>query len=304
MGGNSFDPARDIPSLDGKVILITGGNIGIGKQSALDLSKHNPAQLWIAARNAKTGNETVDEIKAATPGAKVRFLEMDLASFESIKKAVKTFQESSPRLDILMCNAGVMGGPPTTTKEGYEFHIGINHVGHALLFKLLVPQLLEAAKNPIGDEPRVIFVSSLGHKYGPAGGIVFESLKTKGGDLSGTAKYGQSKLANLLYPQEIAKRYPQITAVSIHPGNVKTDLFSTPESSLVVNFLRRVVIPLFGVSVQEGAKNQLWAATARNVSSGQYYEPVGIGGKQGAVAKDPELARKLWEWTEKELEGQ
>lgn len=104
MGGNSFDPARDIPSLDGKVILITGGNIGIGKQSALDLSKHNPAQLWIAARNAKTGNETVDEIKAATPGAKVRFLEMDLASFESIKKAVKTFQESSPRLDILMCS--------------------------------------------------------------------------------------------------------------------------------------------------------------------------------------------------------
>lgn len=104
MGGISFDPAKDIPSLDGKVILITGGNIGIGKQSALKLSEHNPAQLWIAARNAKTGNATVDEIKTATPGANVRFLEMDLGSFESIKKAVKAFQESVSRLDILMCS--------------------------------------------------------------------------------------------------------------------------------------------------------------------------------------------------------
>ncbi len=182
--------------------------------------------------------------------------------------------------------------------------MGVNHVGHALLFKLLLPQMLETAKSPIGVEPRVVFVSSLGHKYGTSNGIIFESLKSKAANVGATTKYGQSKLANLLYPQEIAKRYPQITAVSLHPGNVKTDLFSRPGSGLVVSILRRVLLPIVGVSVEEGAKNQLWAATAKDVVSGEYYEPIGISGKAGAVGKDKELARRLWDWTEKELEGQ
>jgi len=202
-------------------------------------------------------------------------------------------------------DAGVLGGAPSVTKDGYEKHMGINHVGHALLFKLLLQQLLEAARNPIGLEPRVVFVSSNGHKYGTSQGIVFPSLKSKGENVAVGSKYGQSKLANLLYPKEIAERYPQITAVSVHPGVVKTDLFSAPESGFIVNAIRRVVVPLMGVSVEEGAKNQLWASTAKDgVVSGKYYEPIGIAGKEGAVAKDNQLAKKLWDWTERELEGQ
>lgn len=104
MGGISFNPATDIPSLAGKTILITGGNIGLGKQSAIELAKHNPSELWIAARNVQAGNAAVDEIKAASADASVRFLQMDLSSFDSIKQAAKTFQASASRLDVLMCS--------------------------------------------------------------------------------------------------------------------------------------------------------------------------------------------------------
>lgn len=99
--GSSFDPDRDIPSLEGKVILITGGNVGLGKQSALDLSKHLPSELWIAARSAKKAEAVIAEIKQTSPGVYVRFLELDLASFASIKTAAETFLSSVSRLDIL-----------------------------------------------------------------------------------------------------------------------------------------------------------------------------------------------------------
>jgi NAD(P)-dependent dehydrogenase (short-subunit alcohol dehydrogenase family) len=102
----SFNPTTDIPSLEDKVILITGANSGLGKQSSLELAKHNPAQIWMAARSPDKGQAAVAEVKSQVPGATVVFLELDLSSFDSIKKAAKTVLTSSPRLDILMLNAG------------------------------------------------------------------------------------------------------------------------------------------------------------------------------------------------------
>ena len=303
VGNHSYVPAKDVPSLAGKVFLITGGNTGIGKQMALDLSIHGPAQIWIAGRNSETGSTTVGELRAKAPSISVHFLKLDLTSFESIKDAARTFLASSTRLDVLVLNAGIMGGPTTTTKDGYEMQFGTNHVGHALLFKLLAPVLLKTAAGPPKGDVRVISVSSEGHKYVPKVGIVFDSLKTDGSSLKATDRYGQSKLANVIYAREIAKRYPQFTSVSLYPGTVKTDLFSNPSGSWMIRFLQ-FLVQFIGVSVEEGAKNQLWAATAEGVKSGEYYDPVAVPDKASALAKSDELGKKLWEWTEEELAGQ
>ncbi|UPK95343.1 hypothetical protein LCI18_006278 [Fusarium solani-melongenae] len=280
MAPNGYDPARDIPPLDGKVILITGGNIGLGKQSALDLIKHNPAEIWLAARNSQKADAAITELKETAPQVSVKFLQLDLGSFDSVKNAVRIFTSSVSRLDILLLNAGVMGCPPGQTKEGYEAHWGINHVGHALLLKLLTPLLLRT-RSESRSEVRIVSVSSVASKFSVSGGIKFDILKTNGGSESPNNLYGQSKLANLIYAKEFADHHPELTSVSIHPGTF--------------------VVPLIGVEVQEGAKSQLWAATAKDVESGEYYEPVGVAGRGSALSKNKELGKKLWDWTEKEL---
>lgn len=303
----SYDPVSDIPPLDAKIILVTGGNSGLGKQSALVLSKHNPSQIWIAARNAQTAQRTIKDIQDQTPDIDVKFLELDLSSFASIRRAAALFMESVPRLDILLLNAGVMACPPGLTEDGYEIQFGINHMGHALLCKLLLPLLLNTASSgldpsPVPTDVRIVFVSSVAHKFTVSGGINFDLLKSMGAQVATNNRYGQSKLANLLYAQEMARRYRQLTIVSIHPGTVKTDLQKSNDGSLLMRGFQKLVVPFIGVTVQEGVKNQLWAATAQDVTSGEYYEPVGVSGKASALGKNRILATKLWDWTQQELD--
>ncbi|KAH7176216.1 hypothetical protein EDB81DRAFT_674828 [Dactylonectria macrodidyma] len=297
----AFNPATDIPRLDGKIILITGGNIGLGKQSSLDLSKHNPAEIWLAARNEEKAKSAIEEVKGLAPSISVRFLQLDLASFDSIKAAARTFRNNVSRLDILLLNAGVMGGAPGITEKGYEKHWGVNHMGHALLLKLLQPLLLQTATQKPGSDVRVISLSSTAHKYSVSGGIKFSSVRNGQGE-SSNGLYGQSKLANLIYTRQCAKHWPQITFASVHPGIVKTDL-QTGGGNLLMRGFQAVIVPIFGVEVEEGAKSQLWAATAKGVVNGEYYEPVGIPGRGSALSKSEELGDKLWAYTQKELEG-
>ncbi|KAH7383756.1 hypothetical protein BKA66DRAFT_417435 [Pyrenochaeta sp. MPI-SDFR-AT-0127] len=306
MGGVKFDPSKDIPSLEGKVILVTGGNSGLGKQSILELAKHHPAEIWLGARNATKAQEAIDEIKKQAPNASpIKVLEMDLASFASIRDAAKTFSQQSQRLDILMLNAGIMMVPHNTTKDGYEIQFGTNHMGHALLTKLLLPTLLSTAEQP-GADVRVVALSSAAHNSANrASGIIFDFLKAKGDKLGTMSLYGQSKLANILWAKEFARRYPQLTAPSIHPGVVHTNLATTiSQSGFFIGILSKLVLGVIAVDVRTGALNQLWASVASNVVSGEYYEPVGVAGKGSKWTKNDELAEKLWDWTEKELEGQ
>lgn len=163
-----YNPSTSIPNLSGKVILITGANTGLGKATALELSRHGPAEIWMASRDVTKGQKTVSEVQAtASPGTKIQFLQLDLSSFASIKSAAGAFLADAERLDVLYLNAGIFGAPAALTEDGYEVHIGINHLGHALLLKLLTPLLLSSAALPPGSDVRVVSLTSIGYKYSP-----------------------------------------------------------------------------------------------------------------------------------------
>lgn len=199
-----------------------------------------------------------------------------------------------------------MAVPPGVTEQGYEIQFGTNHVGHALLTKLLLPTLLKTAQDPTADV-RVVSLASIGHVGAPLKGIEFDKLKTNmdGLTTSTFVRYGQSKLANILFVKELHRRYGdmRITAVAIHPGVVNTELYRSTITWPVVGKLLGAVKGVLWTGVKNGSKGQLWAATAKGVVGGEYYTPVGVAGQGSAKSKDVGLANKLWEWTEKELES-
>lgn len=242
-------------------------------------------------------------IKRAVPSAKVSFLQLDLSSFESISAAVREVNSSSTRLDILVNNAGIMATRPETTKEGYEVQFGTNYLGHALLTKLLLPTLIFTAKAHNSDV-RIVNLSSECHLLAPNGGIIFDKSEL---DAQGTwVRYGQSKLANILFTRELASRYPSITSVAVHPGVIKTDLYRpSQQTNALVRYAMMTIGFLMMGTVASGSLNQLWAAAGRReeMVSGSYYEPVGSISTGSKYAQDARLARELWDWTEEQLKA-
>ncbi|CVK83992.1 related to alcohol dehydrogenase homolog Bli-4 [Fusarium proliferatum] len=294
-----FDPTTDIPSLTGKVIFITGANTGLGKATAIELTKHSPAHVYITSRDSAKGNAALDEVReTASENTKVSLLELDLSSFESIKSAAAEFLKREDRLDVLLLNAGVMGVPPVLTKEGYEMHMGINHLGHALLLKLFKPVL---DKTP---DARAVHLSSAGFRHvGPAG-IEFETLKSAKSETALPFRYAQSKLACLLYAREAAKRYPDFKNIAINPGEVQTELFTREAGDDLMKHLQDNVASKVAIPISEGVKNHLWATTSPDIENGEFYEPVGKTGGLEGHGLDDEMAKKLWDWTEEQLKDQ
>lgn len=282
-----------------KLTSVYTGTAGIGKETLLALARHNPAQLYFTGRNAQAAASLVTEIKQISPMVKVEFLECDLGDHKTVVNAVRS-NFTSDRLDILIANAGVCAVPPSRTKDGHEVQFGTNHFGHSVLFKLLLPTLLRTAALPNGDV-RVVIISSSLYSQAPNKGILFENLHTTQENLNTWTRYGQSKLANVLYAAEMARRYPKLTVVSLHPGIVGTGLVDG-----LGLFSRAIVYVGAGFrpkSPEEGARNQLWAATTalKDLRSGAYYEPVGKEAKLGSTARDTNLSKRLWDWTEEQL---
>jgi NAD(P)-dependent dehydrogenase (short-subunit alcohol dehydrogenase family) len=228
-----------------------------------------------------------------------------LTSLESVKTAVRDFLSKSPKLDVLILNAGIMSVPPAQTKDGYEIQMGTNHIGHALLTKLLLPTLEANAKT---NDTRIVVLSSGGALM--ARGIGYPALKTDGKSrtlLGGTQMlYVESKLANLYWAQQLAIHHPTVTSVSINPGIVDTGLVH--QQSMIQKAVIKASTYLHGqagklLTPEEGAYNTLWAATVEKgkLKNGEYYEPVGVGGKNTKFTLDEKASKKLWDWTEEEL---
>lgn len=298
----NFD-AYSIPDLSGKVVFITGGTAGLGKSSIAELAKHNPAHIYFSGRNSNNASRVIEEIETKVPNAQLTFIPCDLASFASIDEAGKLFASKSQRLDILICNAGIMAVPADVTTDGYEIQFGTNHLGHALLIKHLLPTMLKTSE-AYGDA-RIVSVTSMGFRGALSPGIRFNDLKSKQDILVGGRwiRYFQSKLANILYASEIARRCPSISVAAVHPGIIKTDLLNSlglAERTLVAVITIGTILTL-----EQGVQNQLWAATVdkKDLQSGAYYEPVGQLGKPSKYSQDKHLATELWDWTQKQLEG-
>ncbi|KAI1411225.1 oxidoreductase [Hypoxylon sp. FL1857] len=300
----NFNPEKDIPSLRDRVIFVTGGTAGLGRASVEALAKHEPAHIYFTGRNEQAGESLIAEVKKTNPSVGLTFLKMDMASLSAVKKACAQF--SHERLDLLMCNAGIMDKPPALSEEGYEIHFAVNHLAHAMIIQQLLPVMLRTAELPNADV-RLIILTSVGWQFHPKNGIAFDTLQTKQEGLTILGfqqRYGQSKLANVLYAAEFARRYPSIKAVSAHPGVVATDLVNTLPPArkafvYVVNWLMGVSV----VDEMKGRMSQLWVAAGAKrdeLVNGAYYMPVGVmsNDKLNRTAKSEDLARKLWTYTE------
>jgi NAD(P)-dependent dehydrogenase (short-subunit alcohol dehydrogenase family) len=200
--------------IHGKVVVITGANAGIGKETAVDLAKRG-GKVYIACRDIKRGEDALKEIKERSKSDNVHFLQLDLASMDSVREFSRKFHEAEDQLHILVNNAGIMACPKGKTKDGFELQLGTNHLGHFLLTNLLLDLLKSSAPS------RVVVVSSLFHIVG----------KIRQSDLNGDRfyfrwfAYASSKLANILFTNELAERLngTGVTANSLHPGNFNSN---------------------------------------------------------------------------------
>lgn len=313
-----FNPDTDIPSLAGKVIIVTGGNAGLGKETILQLAKHNPQRIYMASRSESKALTAIKDIKSQLPKdslttTTIEHLPLDLSSLESVKTAAQTFTSQNHRLDLLILNAGIMATPPSRSSTGYDLQLATNHLGHFLLTKLLLPTLQKtAAASPSSSDVRIITLSSEANNMSPSLQTIMSTSDLP--SLGPWTRYGASKAANILFAAEFARRYsPAITAVSLHPGLIRTQLYDPSGSTS--NFFVRSAIGLLGplvfVDVRRGALNQLWASTAsiagegakkgEEIQSGGYYTPVGRLQKGNKWAEDVAGGKTFWEWTEKEL---
>lgn len=201
--------------LDGKVVIITGANSGIGFQTAIAMA-HRGAKVYMGCRNHQKSEEARREIKDYSGSIEVFNRSLDLASFESIRNFVKTFLEEETRLDILINNAAVMANPRTVTKDGYESQFGVNHLGHFLLTNLLLDMLKRSAPS------RIVVISGSIYKIG---NINKDDLNSEQ-YYSRLDAFAQSKLANILFAHELSKKLEGsgVTVNSLHPGVIRTSL--------------------------------------------------------------------------------
>ncbi|KAH9019615.1 NAD-P-binding protein [Lactarius hengduanensis] len=308
--GQFFPPkptwtTADVPDQTGKTVIVTGGNGGIGKETARVLLLKG-ARVYIATRSEEKSQKAIEELKKETGKDSIFFLKLDLSDLVSIKAAAEEYISKETELHTLYNNGGVMNTPiDRVTTQGFDMQFGTNVLGHFYLTKLLLPVLTAAAKKTPAGTVRVVNVSSIAHQYGAPEGIRWATL-APGNDslearkkLTSTKLYGQSKLGNILFSKELARRYAAegIVSTSLHPGVINTDLARS--SGLFLNFIELVI----GYSVSYGAITSLYAGTAPAAGelNGKYLTVWARLAVPSKNALDAELAKKLWEWCEEQV---
>lgn len=293
----------DIPDLTDQIIIVTGANVGLGLETVKQLSAHNPRRIYLAARSVEKAKRAIDGLRSSNPNiSPIEFLQLDLASFESVKSAARTFLSKESRLDILVNNAGIMMVQEGLTKEGYEIQFGTNVMGTALFTQLLVPQLRATVK--INPQARAVILCSAAHSQAPSDvySYYFKQLKTTMAAKHTTVRYTTSKLADIHYAKALSERVTDVKIIPVHPGMVATNLHHASTGTFLKLFLN-VAVRLFATPLETGALSQIWAAVAPDAKTGQYYGPVGKEEKGSALAQNKQAQQELFAWVQKELKG-
>ncbi|WP_070000063.1 SDR family oxidoreductase [Cellulosilyticum sp. I15G10I2] len=268
-----------------KVVLITGGNAGMGKAAASELAKLGNIVV-IISRNKERGEKALEEIKRVSGNDEVDLMLCDLADLPSIRRLVSEFKKKYNRLDILINNAGVIVPKRRQTKDGFELQFGVNHLGHFLLTHLLLDTLIKSAP------ARIINVSSGAHKIGK---IHFEDIHLKK-HYNLIKAYAQSKLANVLFTYELADRLQGkgVTVNALHPGAVATKMGVDRETGFGT-FITSRLKPFFQTPL-EGAQTAIYLAVSKEVEdvTGKYfYDKKAI--MSSRLSYDKAIAKRLWE---------
>jgi NAD(P)-dependent dehydrogenase (short-subunit alcohol dehydrogenase family) len=267
--------------LAGHTFMVTGGNTGIGRATAAGLARRG-GRVYVACRSQEKGRRAVADIVAATGNDAVVFLPLDLADLASVRRCAEEFLALGEPLHVLINNGGV-AGQRGITKDGFELAFGVNHVGHFALTTALLDRL--AASAPA----RVVTVASDAHYQ--ARGVDFEAARRPTASVTGMLEYAVSKLCNVLFSQELARRVQGrgITTYALHPGLVASDIWRR------VPWPIRPLIKLRMISPEEGAKTSLYCATSGSLAaaSGRFYD--NSREREPSKVATPDLARALWE---------
>ena len=272
-----------------KTFIITGANTGIGRITARELAKRGD-RVILACRSKDKTTPVIDELKRETGNDKIEYVHLDLGDLASVRACAEELLARNTPFDGLINNAG-LAGQRGETKDGFELTFGTNHLGHYLLTRLLLPRLQEAG------EARIVNVSSQSHFQ--AKGIDWAALQKPTKTVTALKEYEVSKLANVLFTKELARRLAgtKVTTYAVHPGVVATDVWRRVPAPF------RWVMKKFMVTPEQGALSSLRCATDPELAheTGRYYTASGKEKKPNPLADDTALAATLWqksaEWT-------
>lgn len=283
--GTTAEQVTEGLDLAGKTILVTGCNSGLGFEAMRVLALRG-ARVVGTARTLEKAQEACAKVQGATVP-----LSCELSDPASVRGCVEAVKQQGLTLDAIICNAGIMALPQLEKAHGYELQFFTNHIGHFILVTGLLERLSATG--------RVVMLSSGAHNAAPKGGIAFDNLDGSKG-YSSWRNYGQSKLANLLFAKELARRFAgtQRTANAVHPGVIQTNLGRHMSPLLAALF--GLTGKLWLKSVPQGAATEVFVATHPSLAgvSGQYFADCNVA-KCRADADDPALAKRLWEVSEK-----
>lgn len=276
--------------IEGRYCVVTGANTGIGAATARELARRG-ARVVLASRSEEKTRPVLEAIRREAGDDRAEFLRLDLASLAQVREAASELLERGHPIHVLINNAG-LANQRAVTADGFEMTFGVNHLGHYLFTRLLLDRLRASAP------ARIVIVSSHAHYSAP--GIDFDALRAKARSFTGMREYGVSKLANMLFAAELARRLTGtgVTTYALHPGVIASDIWRSipwPLRGLVTRFMR---------TPEEGARTSIYCATTPELAgeSGLYYDNCRPR-TPSLPARDSALAAELWRRSEEFCAG-